>query len=565
MENTSISNASSTSLPSIAILWNGRNKVLNDQIHTDFAALLLNPTIAIFPTLVILVIISVIISGLVKSSKHQSSVALPPGPQPWPLVGNIPELLYNGPGYKWVHSLLHTYATPILCVRLGSVHVIAVNSPDIAREFLHKHDAIFASRPFTMATHYCSRGFLSTALVPWGDQWKKMRRALASEVLNTSRFKWLHGKRMEEADNLIHWIWNQCTAQCQAQPNALINIRSAVRHYSANMIKKLIFNRRFFGNGSANKDGGPGAEDEEYVEAAFKALSLLFNMSVSDYMPCLRWLDIGGTSRAMKKAIQIINKYHTPLIEERFRWRRGCSSLEEPQDLLDVMISIKDSSDGTPLLSSEEIKSQASELTLATVDNSSNAVEWALAEMLLQPEIMQKAVEEIDRVVGKDRLVEESDLMKLVYVKACAKEALRLHPAVPFNVPHMSMEDSTVGGYHIPKGTHVILSRVGLGRNPCVWEDPLRYCPDRFMKDGSVELSDPQLRLLSFSTGRRGCMGVALGTSMTIMLLARLLHCFHWSTASVAPIHLQEGPDDLFMATPLHAIATPRLPHHLYP
>ncbi|GLJ05461.1 hypothetical protein SUGI_0018560 [Cryptomeria japonica] len=143
----------------------------------------------LFPRLILH--ISAIIFRLVKSSTQKSSMALPPGPQPWPLLGNLPELLY-------------TYATPILCVRLGGVHVIVVNSPDIAREFLHKHDAIFSSRPFTMTTHYCSRGFLSTALVPWEDQWKKMRRALASEVLNASRFKWLHCKRMEEADNLIH-------------------------------------------------------------------------------------------------------------------------------------------------------------------------------------------------------------------------------------------------------------------------------------------------------------------------------------------------------------------------
>lgn len=68
------------------------------------------------------------------------------------------------------------------------------------------------------------------------------------------------------------------------------------------------------------------------------------------------------------------------------------------------------------------------ELLLATVDNPSNAAEWALVEMLNQPEQLQKAVEEIDRVVGKERLVQESDLPKLPYVTACAREALRLQP-----------------------------------------------------------------------------------------------------------------------------------------
>ena len=102
------------------------------------------------------------------------------------------------------------------------------------------------------------------------------------------------------------------------------------------------------------------------------------------------------------------------------------------------------------------------DLTYATVDNPSNAVEWALAEMLLQPELMEKVIDEIDRVVGKDRLVEESDLGQLKYVRACAKEALRLHPVAPFNLPHMSMEDCEVPRNHIPKGSHVIISRLGL-------------------------------------------------------------------------------------------------------
>ncbi|KAL9281337.1 putative phenylalanine N-monooxygenase [Arabidopsis thaliana] len=70
---------------------------------------------------------------------------------------------------------------------------------------------------------------------------------------------------------------------------------------------------------------------------------------------------------------------------------------------------------------------------LATVDNPSNAAEWAIAEMINEPNIMQKAVEEIDRVVVKYHFVLESDLPNLNYVKACVKEAFRLHPVAPFN------------------------------------------------------------------------------------------------------------------------------------
>lgn len=205
---------------------------------------------------------------------------------------------------------------------------------------------------------------------------------------------------------------------------------------------------------------------------------------------------------------------------------------------------------------------------IATVDNPSNAVEWALAEMLNQPEIMEKAAEEIDRVVGRERLVQETDFTNLNYVKACAREAFRLHPIAPFNVPHVSVADTTVANYFIPKGSHVLLSRTGLGRNPKFWDDPLKFKPERHLKgDGvSLALTESELRFISFSTGMRGCKGVLLGTSMTVMLFARLLQCFTWTIppTSQKPVDLSEAKYNLFLANPLVAVAKPRLPSHVY-
>lgn len=162
------------------------------------------------------------------------------------------------------------------------------------------------------------------------------------------------------------------------------------------------------------------------------------------------------------------------------------------------------------------------------MDNPSNDVEWAMAEMLNQPEILQKVVEELDRVVGRERLVQESDFSQLNYIKACAREAFRLPPIVAFNLPHMSIADSTVSGYFIPGGSHVLLSRLGLGRNPKVWDEPLLFKPKRHLMGSltEVELNELDLRFISFSTRRRGCIGVPLGSTMTIMLFARLLQGF---------------------------------------
>lgn len=204
---------------------------------------------------------------------------------------------------------------------------------------------------------------------------------------------------------------------------------------------------------------------------------------------------------------------------------------------------------------------------LASIDNTSNGIEWVIAEMINEQTILNKAVGELDLVVGKDRLVQESDMVHLNYIKACVKEAFRLHPVSPFNLPHVSTVDTTVAGYFIPKGSHVLLSRRGLGRNPEVWDDPLTFNPDRHMNgNNQVGLTDHNLHLMSFGTGRRGCPGVLFGSTVTVMLLARLIQGFTWELPpNELHVDLKENLHNLWKAKPLLALAKPRLPHHLYP
>ncbi|OMO61500.1 Cytochrome P450 [Corchorus capsularis] len=412
-----------------------------------------------------------------------------------------------------------------------------------------------------MGSDVVSRGYLATIVVPSGDQWKKMKRIMVDELFSHARHQWLHTKRVEEADNLLRYVHNQCGHE---GGGGVVNLRVSAQHYCGNVIRKLVFNTRYFGNGKEN--GGPGVEEEDHVKAIFTILAYLYSFCISDYFPLLRGLDLDGHEKVMEEATRVLAKYHDPIIDERIQqWREG--KKEEPEDLLDVLVSLKDDN-GDSLLSADEIKAQIIDIMLAGVDNPSNALEWALAEMLNQPEILQKAIDELDSVVGKQRLVQESDLPKLNYIKACAREAFRLHPVAPFNVPHMSMADTTVANYFIPKGSHVFLSRLGLGRNPKVWDEPNKFKPERHLNGAKeVVLTDPKLRLLSFSRGRRGCIGMVLGTSMTIMLFARLLQGFSWSIPpnEGGRIDLSEGKGNLFMAKPLVAVAKPRLPPHVYP
>ncbi|KDO38547.1 hypothetical protein CISIN_1g040505mg, partial [Citrus sinensis] len=165
---------------------------------------------------------------------------LPPGPAPWPIVGSLPEMWRNKPTFKWIHGLMRELNTNICCIRLGNVHVIPVTSPEIALEFLKVHDSVFASRPLTMGTEYLSGGFLSIAVVPWGQQWKKMRKVVASHVLHSVRLDSLLVKRREEAEELVSFVYNQCIRN---NVDSVINVRLVARRYCGNVIRKIMFSR----------------------------------------------------------------------------------------------------------------------------------------------------------------------------------------------------------------------------------------------------------------------------------------------------------------------------------
>ncbi|XP_065847660.1 phenylalanine N-monooxygenase CYP79D16-like [Euphorbia lathyris] len=470
-------------------------------------------------------------------------------------------MLINKPVFRWIHNLMNELNTEIACIRLGNVHVITVTCPIISCQFLKQQDSIFATRPLVMSSQIASSGYLTAVLAPDAEQWKKMKQILVSEMLSPSKQKLFYAKRLEEANHLVGYVYNQCS---KCDHGGLVNIRFVSQHYCANLIRNILFNRRSFPEGK--NDGGPSFEDEEHVDAVFAMLAHIYAFSVSDYLPCLEGLDLDCHGKIMKEANKIMKKYQNPLIEERFRqWK--IRENKEVEDLLDVFITLKDPN-GDPLLSKEEIQAQISEIMLAVVDNPSNAIEWALAEMINQPEIQAKAVEELDRVVGKERLVEESDFPQLNYIKACVREAFRLHPVTPFNLPHVAMTDTIVGNYFIPKGSHVLLSRMGLGRNSKVWDEPEKFKPERHLKNegcSQVTLSEPNLRFISFSTGKRRCPGIEMGTSMTVMLFARLLQGFSWTTPSnQTSLDLTESTDSLALSKPLVVLALPPLPLYLY-
>ncbi|RZC89088.1 hypothetical protein C5167_030782 [Papaver somniferum] len=199
-----------------------------------------------------------------------------------------------------------------------------------------------------MATEYSSRGFLIVVITPWGEQWKKMIRVVTSEMVSHARLKWLLQKRNEEADNLVFYLHNKCNKN-SLNGGQVFNLRLLTRQFSGHVIRKMIFNKMYFGKD--RKDGGPCIEEIEHVNSAFIVLYYINSFGIQDYLPYLRWLDLDGHEKIVKRAMGVVNKYHDPIIEERIQqWSNGGMENKLPEDLLDVLISLKDEHGNRPNL-----------------------------------------------------------------------------------------------------------------------------------------------------------------------------------------------------------------------
>ncbi|CAA3014889.1 cytochrome P450 93A3-like [Olea europaea var. sylvestris] len=220
----------------------------------------------------------------------------------------------------------------------------------------------------------------------------------------------------------------------------------------------------------------------------------------------------------------------------------------ERMDMMDILLRISEDKTSDLKLTKADIKGLFLDLFLGSTEETSVALQWALAELLNHPKALKKLQDEIDTTVGLKRLVEESDIPNLPYLRAVIKETLRLHPSLPL-VFRKCREDSKINGFPIAKNSRIAINLYATNRDPKVWEDAAEFEPERFLINAinTIGLADEEdmkgqnFSYVPFGGGRRGCPGANLATSALHITLAALIQCFHWKIKGAEKVNMEEG------------------------
>ncbi|PKI59542.1 hypothetical protein CRG98_020070 [Punica granatum] len=341
----------------------------------------------------------------------------------------------------------------------------------------------------------------------YGPKWRMLRKICVLKMLSRTTLDSVYGLRRREVRESIQYLYKRCGSP--------VNVGEDMFLAAYNVITSMLW------------AGTVKGDERDRLGAEFKN-------AVGEFTEL-------GIQKRVKVLAGQFDRIFEAILSQRLGNEKegGRATVEE------------DGEDGKTPLTLIEIK--------ALLMTSSNTIEFIMAEMLNKPDTMRKAQQELDKVVGKDNVVEESHISMLPYVHAVVKESLRLHPPAPVLVPHCPSEDTLISGFRIQKGSMVYINVWAIHRDPTIWENPDVFDPERFM-NSNVDYSGNHFNYLPFGSGRRMCAGIAMAERMVMYSLATLLHSFDWELPKGEKLDLSEQFGIVMKKkVPLIAIPTPRL------
>ncbi|OAY85280.1 premnaspirodiene oxygenase-like [Ananas comosus] len=475
--------------------------------------LLIIPSL-LFLSLCILLMAKSLIAA--RSSSGERISKLLPGPRALPLIGSMHHVsrAHRGPAHWALRELARAHG-PLMLLRMGHVRLAVASSPETAEAILRTQDLNFAFRPQLLVGQIVGYGCSDMVFSPYGLYYKQLRRICLTELLGPKRVRAFASIRKHEVAKLIEDI----TAAAAAGPKgSVVNLTRRLTTMTNAMISRAAF-------------GGQNAQHHRFLEVAQSAVEAAAGFSVADAFPSLRFLDVlSGLRPRLQKVRRELDEVFDEIIEQHQQKKKNTADECEEEDLIDLLLRLKDHGDLEAPLSIDNIKAVILDLFLAGTDTSSALLQWVMSELIRNPKVMAKAQTEVrEALKGDDGIViEEAQVNELHYLKLVVKETLRLHPPVPLLLPRVCQSTCHVAGYEIPAGTRIMVNAWAIARDPEHWSEPERFVPERFAAPGAADYKGSSFEYLPFGSGRRMCPGMVFGLASVNVALAELLRRFDW-------------------------------------
>ncbi|KAF9509886.1 hypothetical protein BS47DRAFT_1348721 [Hydnum rufescens UP504] len=437
--------------------------------------------------------------------RRASRIPLPPGPPGEPFLGHLRIIPASNPEQAY-RNWAREFNSDVIHLNVLNQEIIVLNSAKAAVDLLDKRGANYRDRPnFTL---FETMGLTYTLpFLGWGPQFQKHRKLLQGYFTkhNVQAFREL---QVSEARILV----KNLIEQPEAYRNHILRFASA-------LVMGIAFGHRITSN------------SDRFIQIGADASYAISHAgapggSAIDFFPLLRhlpdWLPRPTSLKVARKWRWAIDQlYGVPFASVQEQMRQGTAPSSFILPLLEG-INAGAEKGIVPDIKSADIKGAGGTIYIAGQDSTSATLAMFLLNMVLSPEVQLKAQNELDSIIGFDRLPTVEDRPSLPYIERVMQETFRWHPVVPLGIPHKSLDNDIYQGMFIPKGSIVFANAWSMCHDEAIYKDPSLYNPDRYAPISEGGNGEP-LPIGHFGFGRRICVGRHLAESSVWIAFATIL------------------------------------------
>ncbi|KAG8899688.1 hypothetical protein FRC01_010414 [Tulasnella sp. 417] len=438
---------------------------------------------------------------------------LPPGPPTKPLLGNILEFPTHIAHFKYT-EWARKYGD-VISLKIASGTIIVLSSVQSIRDIFEKHNAITCDRPPHELTEQLTGGN-HILFIRYGPTWKILRRT-SYEMLSPHAVSLTLPIQVAESTQLMFDLLHDPT-----------DWYDHFSRYALSVIMSVVHGQR------CPRYATPRAQNLIINLKTFSQLVRPGETPPLDLIPALKHVPerFAAWKTTLKNLRSAQREYYGGLMEEtKARMERGNGNGCFMQKVIERQEEFK--------LTDEMALYMGAAMLEAGSDTSASYLQNATQLLIMNPKVQEKAKEELDRVVGPDRLPQPSDIKNLPYIQAVIKEVHRIRPVVTTGVPHVAMADIKYGGNTVPKDSIIFANIWGVYNDENLFANPSEFNPDRYLENpyglkkehGSSSKDWGLLDDMDFGFGRRKCPGIHIAKNSISLNVSRLLWGFDLSKA----------------------------------
>ncbi|XP_051735258.1 steroid 17-alpha-hydroxylase/17,20 lyase isoform X3 [Ctenopharyngodon idella] len=463
--------------------------------------------------------------GQLRSS--QGGVSLPCLPRV-PVLGSLLHLRSALPPHLLLTQLAGRYG-PLFGMYAGPHFTLVVSEAGLVREVLLQRGREFAGRPKMVTTDLLTQGGKDIAFADYSPLWKNHRRLVHSSFT-------LFGEGSSKLQTIVYVCVCVCVLVLEAADSLCEELQSCGGQSSdlspvlmravTNVICRLVFSSSYQPN------------DPELLKVMDYNVGIVQTIARGGLVDVFPWLRI-FPNKDLKKLKECVS-VRDQLLRKKLLEHKMTLTPGEPRDLLDaLLIGQMKGSGGEDDITEDHVLMTAAEAFGAGVETTSTTLLWTIAFLLHHPQVQDRVQAELDECLGRDRPPSLSDRSRLPFLDAVLCEVMRIRPVSPILIPHVAMQDTSLGGHMVPKGTRVLVNMWAIHHDPKHWDEPDRFRPERFL-DSSGKRATPA-SFLPFGAGPRVCVGESLARIELFLFVSRLLQCFDFSVPSGASLPDLQG------------------------